>query len=335
MRSREGAEHSACGAPSFGDGEIKSHPYLMRGSTESIRTAAELPRLPAGPLSREPRLESVPVSDQATDESRQIWDSLASGWDKERAFINEIEGHVTGRMHEAMDVRPGDTILELCAGPGEVGLRLAEQHPEVQVLLTDFAPGMVHAAANEANRRGLTNAECRPMDAQDIDLPDGSVDGVLCRYGLMLVPDIAKAFSEVRRVLRPGRVLAYTTWTPPETNPWMMIFGATMIQRGHFAPPDEGGIMPLGNVDENSAVARAAGFESVHAEAIDLPVHYPSFQRYWELNTEIAGPLAVIMKTLPENEREAVRSQVEEYAAPFRTGDGLTFPSRRMFVRAT
>ena len=36
-----------------------------------------------------------------------------------------------------------------------------------------------------------------------------------------------------------------------------------------------------------------------------------------------------------ENEREAVRSQVEEYAAPFRTGDGLTFPSRRMFVRAS
>jgi len=283
----------------------------------------------------EPRLESVPVSDKATDESRQIWDSLASGWDKERAFINEIEGHVTRRMHEAMGVRAGDTILELCAGPGEVGLRLAEQHPEVQVLLTDFAPGMVQAAANEANRRGVTNVECRPMDAQDIALPDGSVDGVLCRYGLMLVPDIAKAFSEVRRVLRPGRVLAYTTWTPPETNPWMMIFGAAMTQRGHFTPPDEGGIMPLGSVDENSAVARAAGFESVHAEAIDLPIHYPSFQRYWELNTEIAGPLAVIMKTLPEDERDAVRSQVEEYAAPFRTDDGLTFPSRRMFVRAS
>ena len=152
------------------------------------------------------------MSDQATDESRQIWDSLASGWDKERAFINEIEGHVTGRMHEAMDVRPGDIILELCAGPGEVGLRLAEQHPEVQVLLTDFAPGMVHAAANEANRRGLTNVECRPTDAQDIDLPDGSVDGVLCRYGLMLVPDIAKAFSEIRRVLAPKSTFLLNDW---------------------------------------------------------------------------------------------------------------------------
>src|SRR5712691_9172352 len=150
------------------------------------------------------------MGDQATDESRQIWDSVAAGWEKERAFINELERAVTERMHEALGVRPGDTILELCAGPGEVGLRLAEQHPDVQVLLTDFAPGMVHAAANEANRRGLTNVECRAMDAQDIDLPNGSVDGVLCRYGLMLVPDIAKAFSEVRGVLRKGRVLAYT-----------------------------------------------------------------------------------------------------------------------------
>jgi ubiquinone/menaquinone biosynthesis C-methylase UbiE len=65
------------------------------------------------------------MGDQATDESRQIWDSVAAGWEKERAFINELERAVTERMHEALGVRPGDTILELCAGPGEVGLRLA------------------------------------------------------------------------------------------------------------------------------------------------------------------------------------------------------------------
>ena len=277
------------------------------------------------------------MGDQATDESRQIWDSVAAGWEKERALINELERAVTERMHEALGVRPGDTILELCAGPGEVGLRLAEQHPDAHILITDFAPGMVQAATNEAEQRGVKNVECRLVDAQDIHLPNASVDGALCRYGLMLVPDIAKAFSEVRRVLRPGGVLVYTTWTPPETNPWMMIFGATMIQRGHFTPPGDGSsmLMPLGTEDDNIAVARAAGFENVQAEAIDLPVHYPSFQRYWEVSTEIAGPLAIILRGLPEDEREAVRSQVEEYSAPFMTDDGLTFPSRRMFVRAS
>jgi ubiquinone/menaquinone biosynthesis C-methylase UbiE len=275
------------------------------------------------------------VSDQATEESRQVWDSVASGWDKERALFNEIEGPVTERMHEALGVRAGDSILELCAGPGEVGLRLAERYPGVKVLITDFAPGMVQAATREAHRRGLSAVECRLMDAQDMDLPDASVDGVLCRYGLMLVPDVPKAFSEVRRVLRPGGVLAYTTWTSLETNPVMMIFGGAMIQCGHFQPPDEGLGFPLASEEENRAVAEAAGFDHVQAEAIDLPIHYASFERYWGLMAEIAGPLAVIMKTLPEDDREAVRTQVEEYAAPFRTGDGLTFPSRRLFIRAS
>jgi ubiquinone/menaquinone biosynthesis C-methylase UbiE len=152
------------------------------------------------------------MSDPATDESRQVWEALAPGWDNERAFINDLELPVTERMHEAINPRAGDTILELCAGPGEVGLRLAERHPEAHVLITDFAPGMVQAASNEAARRGLRNVECRAMDAQDIPLPDASVDGVLSRYGLMLVTDMASAFSETRRVLRPGRALAYAVW---------------------------------------------------------------------------------------------------------------------------
>lgn len=274
------------------------------------------------------------MSDEATRESREVWDSVASGWDRERAFINEVEATVTERMHAALEVQPGDTVLELCAGPGEVGLRLAAQHPDLHVLITDFAPHMVEAASNAAQRRGLSNVDVRMMDAQEIDLPDASVDGVLIRYGLMLVPDIAKALSEVRRVLRPGRVLTYTTWPPPETNPWMMILGLTMIQLGHFTPP-EGPFVPLGSGDENVAVAQAAGFATVHTEAIDLPIHYPSFQRYWEVNTEIGGPMATTIRTLSDDDREAVRSQVEEYAAPFMTGDGLTFPSRRLFTHAS
>ena len=274
------------------------------------------------------------MNDEATERSRQIWDSIAAGWDKERESINKMEYPVTQRMIEGLAAQPGDTILELCAGPGEVGLTLARRHPDVRVLVTDFAPRMVHAASNAAKERGLTNVECRLIDAQDIDLPDASVDGVLCRCGLMLVPDIAKAFSEVRRVLQPGRTLLYTTWTPPDTNPWMMALAAALIRRGHFQPPEGGNLMPLGDEASNRAVATAAGFSNVRCELVDLTFQYPSFQRYWDVNTEIAGPFVQIIKSLSEDERESVRSQVEEFVAPFKADSGLAFPSRRVFVRA-
>jgi ubiquinone/menaquinone biosynthesis C-methylase UbiE len=274
------------------------------------------------------------MNDEATARSQQLWDSIAGGWVKERDAINQMEYPVTERMLEALAVHPGDTILELCAGPGEVGLTLARRHPDVNVVVTDFAPRMIQAASNAAKERGLTNVECRVVDAQDVDLPDASVDGVLCRCGLMLVPDIGKALSEVRRVLRPGRSLAYTTWTPPDTNPWMAIFGAALMRCGHIQPSDGGELVRLGDEASNRVAASAAGFPNVRCELVDLTFRYPSFQRYWQISAEIAGPLVHIVNSLSEDEREAVRSQVEEYATPFKTDSGLAFPSRRIFVRA-
>src|SRR2546427_2470716 len=109
------------------------------------------------------------MSDEATNESRRLWDSLASGYEKHRAYLNEVERPATERMLEAVGAREGDTILELTAGPGEVGLLLAERQPRVKVIISDFAPSMVAFAENAARSRGLGNAECRVIDAQAID----------------------------------------------------------------------------------------------------------------------------------------------------------------------
>ena len=51
------------------------------------------------------------MNDEATERSRQLWDSIAAGWDKERVSINEMEYPVTERMIEGLVVQPGDTIL--------------------------------------------------------------------------------------------------------------------------------------------------------------------------------------------------------------------------------
>ena len=78
------------------------------------------------------------------------------------------------------------------------------------MISTDISPVMVEAA----RRRGIPDVEHRVMDMQAIDLPDSSVDGVVSRYGYMLVPDPALALRETRRVLKPGGRLAFATWAP-------------------------------------------------------------------------------------------------------------------------
>ena len=76
------------------------------------------------------------------------------------------------------------------------------------------------------------------LDLEQIDEPDGSYDVVLCREGLMLVPDPARAAREIERVLRPGGRVALAVWGPRERNPWLgVVFDTVSAQLGTPVPP--------------------------------------------------------------------------------------------------
>lgn len=297
------------------------------------KNAGSRSRLPFLPCDRDRHLRFVAVED-ATELSLRAWNAVAPGWANTRHEINTREQPVTDRMHDALGMRAGDLILEMCAGPGEVGLQLAEKYPAARVIISDFAPAMVDVATTEGERRGVANFEARVIDAQNIDLPDASVDGIVCRFGLMLVPDVPRAFAEARRVLRPGRTLVYTTWAPLDANPWMAVFGGAMIQRGHFTPPEGRAFMPLSTPEENIAVARAAGFDVIDAETVDLAQRYGEFDEFWNIQRQVAGPLAAILNSLDPDQVEAVKSQAQQLAEPYRAGATWVFPSRRVLVQA-
>ena len=134
-----------------------------------------------------------------TEQTREFSDALAAAWERNRDRLFAAGRAVSDWLIDQIDPQPGQTILELAAGPGETGFLVAERvGPDGQVISTDLGPGMVAAARRGAEARGLTNVECRVMDAQQIDLPDASVDGVLSRFGIMLVPEPARVLTGIR-----------------------------------------------------------------------------------------------------------------------------------------
>src|SRR5438094_6356690 len=161
-------------------------------------------------------------------------DDLAAAWERNRDRLFEGQRAVSEWLVDQVDPQPGQTILELAAGPGETGFLAADRvGPGGRLISTDVSEGMVAAARRGAEARGLANVECRAMDAQAIDLADASVDGVLSRFGIMLVPEPARALAGSRRVLRPGGRLAYGVWGPPDRNPWLTLLVGAVIQQGH------------------------------------------------------------------------------------------------------
>lgn len=102
-------------------------------------------------------------------------------------------------------IRRGDTVLDLGSGAGnDAFVARSLVGPEGRVLGVDMVPAMVERARAAAARLGATNVEFRLGEIEQLPVDDASVDVVISNCVLNLVPDKARAFAEIRRVLRPG-----------------------------------------------------------------------------------------------------------------------------------
>jgi SAM-dependent methyltransferase len=254
---------------------------------------------------------------------------MARGWERSRQFMWDATRAVSVQMISALAPEPGDTILELAGGTGETGFAAAAViGPEGRLISTDFSPEMVEAARRRAVELDLGNVDLRVMDAERIELPDASVDGVLCRWGYMLMADPGTALGETRRVLRDGKRLSFSVWGSPERNPWAAIPAAAMVSHGHMPPPEMGapGIFAMAETGRIRELVTDAGFDDPEIEEVAVEYPYDDIDTYWHFIRELAGALAMVIETLSEDEREAVRETIRAEAEPFRTGDGYRLP---------
>src|SRR5262245_5970796 len=117
------------------------------------------------------------------------------------------------RTVERLSLKPGEQVLDVCAGSGASALPAAERvAPDGRVLAVDLAEGLLDLAREKAVRLGLSNIEFRVGDFEELDLPDQSFDAVICVFGIFFVPDMPQAVRELWRMIRPRGQLAITTW---------------------------------------------------------------------------------------------------------------------------
>ena len=126
-------------------------------------------------------------------------------------------------------------VLEIAAGTGVVTRALASVLPEhVSIVATDLNDAML----DEASARGTARpVEWRQADAMQLPFMDGMFDAVVCQFGVMFFPDKARAFSEARRVLRPGGVFIFNVWDRIEQNEFADTITAALEKAFPSDPP--------------------------------------------------------------------------------------------------
>lgn len=131
--------------------------------------------------------------------------------------------------------RQPSRVLEIAAGTGVVTRHLAKVLPSATAIVaTDLNQPMLEQAAAVGTSRAV---EWRQADAMRLPFPDEDFDVLVCQFGVMFFPDKVKAFSEARRVLRPGGHFIFNVWDRIEQNEFPDVVTQALEQLFSDSPP--------------------------------------------------------------------------------------------------
>jgi SAM-dependent methyltransferase len=269
------------------------------------------------------------------EENRRRWQTVAAGWEKHADDIRRDTMPVTSWMVEAIGPQPGHTVLELAAGIGDTGYFAAELiEPGGTLITSDFVPEMLSAAQRRAEQLGVRNVRFRQIDAEVIDQPAASLDGVLSRWGYMLLPDAEAALKETRRVLKQGARVALAAWAAPEDNPWTVLPVNELVDRGLVEPvpsgPGQFAWAEPGMIEEN---LEAAGFVEYEVDSVAFTLKYGSVAEWWSASNDIS--LRVFERASHADDDEIVQALADKAQAWTAEDGSISVPARTWVAAAT
>jgi ubiquinone/menaquinone biosynthesis C-methylase UbiE len=148
--------------------------------------------------------------DEAAQRARRTYDAAADHYDGPALAFWSRAGT---RTVERLGLPAGAAVLDAPCGSGASALPAARAvGASGSVVGADVAEGMLALARAKAEREGLDNAEFRLGDMRALGYPDESFDAVVSVFGIFFVPDMPALAAELWRMVRPGGVLAVTTW---------------------------------------------------------------------------------------------------------------------------
>jgi SAM-dependent methyltransferase len=158
-------------------------------------------------------------------------------------------------------------VLEIAAGTGVVTRALASVLPDsVSIVATDLNQAMLDHAAAVGTARAV---EWRQADAMRLPFPDETFDAVVCQFGVMFFPERSTAFSEARRVLRPGGVFIFSVWDRITDNEFADAVTTALESVFPASPPRFLARTPHGHHDHRPIVSDLANAGFTAAPRID------------------------------------------------------------------
>jgi ubiquinone/menaquinone biosynthesis C-methylase UbiE len=252
------------------------------------------------------------------DRVRTEWSAAVPGWKKYGKDMFKWLAPISDQLIKSAGISIGQTVLDVATGTGQPALTIAKiVGPNGKVVGVDLSPEMIEVAKEEAASLGLTNiVDFQLVKDESLSMfPDNTFDSVVCRNGLMFMPDPVKALKAFHRVLKPGGKASVTVWGSPDKSPVMgvvmNVVSTHVPDMKQSSPGTPGGPFSIPSVEMLRDYFLKAGFSNFNAEKIEVTVaQTDTAEQFWQGMTEVTGFLVILLSKLPNEKKIATKNDV-------------------------
>lgn len=232
-------------------------------------------------------------------------------------------------LAEAVDVLPGEHVLDVAAGNGNATLAAARRFGHVTS--TDYVDSLLEKGRTRAAAEGMT-VNFLNADAEALPFGDLQFDTVLSTFGVMFTPNHAQSAAEMTRVCKPGGKIGLANWTPDG------FIGRLFKTIGKYVPPPAGVQSPaLWGTEAHLEDLFGADAASISVERRNFAFRYRSVGHWLTLFRDYYGPVHKAFATLPPGQQDDLANDLSACAHAFnRATDGrMVVPSEYLEVVIT
>jgi len=261
-------------------------------------------------------------SKQFKEAQRKSWDSVAVGWQKWWQTFEKDAQNLSNHLVELAKINSSSKVLDIATGIGEPAITAAKKvgNGNGHVLATDISPQMLSIARQRAASLGLQDViEFKEGDAETISLPDSVFDAVLCRWGLMFLPDLGEGLSNIYASLVNGGYLAAAVWASPDKVPFLSVSMKTVVKETGKPMPPSGTPGPFKLADQSiiTDALSKCGFKDIVVERINVIFTFSSPEEYTQFNQAIAAPINAMLADQSQERKEEIWKAVTESASNY------------------